>query len=57
MFRAAVVEKVMEYLTFKGAYVNGGPKEELPDFAAERLPPELALELCVEYDSQCCRPN
>lgn len=42
---AAVVEKVVEYLTFKNAYISIGPKEELPDFAAERLPPELALEL------------
>ena len=46
-YSAAVVEKVLEYLTFKNAYINIGPKEELPDFAGERLPPELALELWV----------
>jgi transcription elongation factor B subunit 1 len=39
-----VVEKVIEYLTYKAAYANLGPKEDLPDFM-ERLPPELALEL------------
>jgi hypothetical protein len=45
IYSAAAVEKVIEYLTFKSAYINIGSKEELPDFAAERLPPELALEL------------
>jgi transcription elongation factor B subunit 1 len=44
--RAAVAEKVVEYLTFKDAYKSAGPKDDIPDFM-ERLPPELALELYV----------
>ncbi|TFK50536.1 POZ domain-containing protein [Heliocybe sulcata] len=42
--RAAVVEKLCEYMAYKAQYENTPPKEEIPDFT-ERIPPELALEL------------
>lgn len=42
--RAAVTEKVMEYLVFKAQYDKATTKEEIPDFQ-ERIVPELALEL------------
>ena len=42
----AIVEKVVEYLAHKAQYQNAGVKDDVPDFS-ERIPPELALELCV----------
>ena len=45
---AAVVEKVLEYLAFKKQYENAGPRDEIPDFQ-ERIPPEVALELYVDF--------
>ncbi|QRV93334.1 Skp1 family [Ceratobasidium sp. AG-Ba] len=42
-YRAAVVEKVVEYLNFHYLYKDAKPAE-IPDFKT-RIPPELALEL------------
>ncbi|GJJ12967.1 hypothetical protein Clacol_007214 [Clathrus columnatus] len=47
--RAAVTEKVMEYLVFKAQYDKATSKEEIPDFQ-ERIVPELALELLMAAD-------
>jgi hypothetical protein len=43
-----IVEKLLEYMTFKSHYENLSAKEEVPvtDFL-ERIPPELVLELYV----------
>jgi transcription elongation factor B subunit 1 len=45
---AAVVEKVCEYMSFKAYYDGPGSKEgvDVNEFT-ERIPPEVALELCV----------
>lgn len=45
---AAVVEKVCEYMSFKAYYEGPGSKEgvDVNEFT-ERIPPEVALELCV----------
>ncbi|KIJ63985.1 hypothetical protein HYDPIDRAFT_91264 [Hydnomerulius pinastri MD-312] len=44
--RAAVVEKVCEYMSFKAHYEGVGSKEEVPiNEFTERIPPEVALEL------------
>jgi hypothetical protein len=40
------VEKVVEYLSFKAQFQDPKPNEDIPDFL-ERIPPEIALELCV----------
>ncbi|KAN0082760.1 BTB/POZ fold [Tylopilus felleus] len=46
--RAAVVEKVCEYMSFKAHYECPGSKEEIPiNEFTERIPPEIALELYV----------
>ncbi|KAB5590449.1 hypothetical protein CTheo_6112 [Ceratobasidium theobromae] len=42
-FRAAVVEKVVEYLNFRYLYKNA-KSHEIPEFN-KRVPPEIALEL------------
>lgn len=42
---AVVVEKVLEYLTYKRLFEAGG-REEIPDFG-QRIPPEIVLELYV----------
>ncbi|KZT35259.1 POZ domain-containing protein [Sistotremastrum suecicum HHB10207 ss-3] len=47
--RGAIVEKVMEYLSYKTLYESAGPKEDIPEFS-ERIQPELALELLMAAD-------
>jgi len=47
--RAVVVEKVLEYLTYKKLYESTGPREDIPDFK-ERIVPEVALELLMAAD-------
>ncbi|KAI0036337.1 hypothetical protein K488DRAFT_15375, partial [Vararia minispora EC-137] len=44
--RPIVTETVVEYLAYKTTYENAEAKEKIPDFY-ERIPPEIALELCV----------
>ena len=44
--RAVIVEKLCEYLSYKSHYENAPAKEDIPAFA-ERIIPEIALELCV----------
>ncbi|KAI0047892.1 POZ domain-containing protein [Auriscalpium vulgare] len=44
--RSVVTEKFLEYIAWKATYENAPPKEEIPDFF-ERIPPEVALELCA----------
>jgi elongin-C len=50
LYRGIVVEKLVEYMSFKTHYevVSSGSKEEIPvnDFM-ERIPPEIVLELSV----------
>jgi transcription elongation factor B subunit 1 len=41
---AAVVETLLEYLTYKSIWEKSSGKEEIPDFM-ERIAPEVALEL------------
>lgn len=53
--RGAVVEKVLEYLTYKKIYENAAAREDIPDFK-ERVLPEVALELYVELPS-CSSSN
>ena len=36
----------MEYLGYKHLYAKAAPRDEIPDFQ-ERIPPDIALELCV----------
>ncbi|KAH7922001.1 POZ domain-containing protein [Leucogyrophana mollusca] len=49
--RAAVVEKVCEYMAFKAYHEGAGPKEEIPvNEFTERIPPEVALELLLAAD-------
>jgi hypothetical protein len=48
--RAAVVERLCEYMVFRSSYENAGPKEDIPvQDLIERIPPEVALELLVHY--------
>lgn len=47
--RAVIVEKLCEYLSYKGHYENTSTKEDIPDFA-ERIVPEIALELLMAAD-------
>ncbi|KAG1812724.1 hypothetical protein EV424DRAFT_1417538 [Suillus variegatus] len=49
--RAAVVEKVCEYMSFKAYYEGPGSKEgvDVNEFT-ERIPPEVALELLLAAD-------
>ncbi|KAF9531420.1 BTB/POZ protein [Crepidotus variabilis] len=51
--RGIIVEKLVEYMSFKSHYENVGPKEEIPvrDFL-ERIPPEIVLELLLAADYQ-----
>ena len=47
MSRSGVVlEKLLEYLSYKCLYETAGGKEDIPDFQ-ERIQPEIALELYV----------
>ncbi|EIW75682.1 POZ domain-containing protein [Coniophora puteana RWD-64-598 SS2] len=49
--RAAVVEKVCEYMSFKAHHENAPPREEIPvNEFTERIPPEIALELLLAAD-------
>jgi hypothetical protein len=43
-----IVEKLLEYMSFKAHYESAGPKDEVPvqEFM-DRIPPEIVLELCV----------
>ncbi|KAF8343060.1 uncharacterized protein EI90DRAFT_2988334 [Cantharellus anzutake] len=47
--RGIVVEKVVEYLSFRAQSQNAAENEEIPDFL-ERIPPEIALELLMAAD-------
>ena len=38
----------MEYLSHKHLYGKADAREEIPDFQ-ERIPPDIALELCVSF--------
>jgi hypothetical protein len=45
-FSGSLVEKALEYMSFKKAYENMPPKEEIPvNEFLERIPTEVALEL------------
>ncbi|KAH7871272.1 uncharacterized protein C8R40DRAFT_1054991, partial [Lentinula edodes] len=45
-----IVQKMIEYMSFKAYYSNVGPKEEIPvNEFMERLPPEIVLELSVTF--------
>jgi transcription elongation factor B subunit 1 len=48
LLRGLIVEKILEYMTFKAHYETVGPKEEVPvhEFM-ERIAPEIVLELSV----------
>ncbi|KAK7689528.1 hypothetical protein QCA50_007320 [Cerrena zonata] len=47
--RGAVLEKLLEYLSFKFLYENASLNEDIPDFQ-ERIAPEIALELLTAAD-------
>ncbi|KAG8732536.1 hypothetical protein FRC12_019231 [Ceratobasidium sp. 428] len=47
-YRAAVVEKLVEYLNFHHLYKDAKP-QDIPNFQT-RIPPELALELLSAAD-------
>ncbi|KAJ7434519.1 BTB/POZ protein [Mycena galericulata] len=51
--RAVIVEKLLEYQSFKSHYETVGPKEEVPihEFM-DRIPPEIVLELMLAADYQ-----
>ncbi|KAF8218131.1 hypothetical protein K438DRAFT_1952966 [Mycena galopus ATCC 62051] len=44
--RGLIVEKLLEYMSFKSYYENAGPKDEVPvqEFM-DHIPPEIVLEL------------
>lgn len=44
--RAIIAEKLSEYMQYKHTYTNAPAKQDTPDFQ-DRIPPEIALELCV----------
>ena len=49
--RAAVVEKVCEYMSFKAHHESAPAREEIPvNEFTERIPPEIALELLLAAD-------
>ncbi|KAJ3899097.1 BTB/POZ protein [Lentinula edodes] len=51
--RGIIVQKMIEYMSFKAYYSNVGPKEEIPvNEFMERLPPEIVLELLLAADYQ-----
>ncbi|GAB1521188.1 elongin C [Rhizoctonia solani] len=43
-YRAAVVEKVVEYLNFRYLYKDTTKAQDIPDFS-KRIPPEIVLEV------------
>ncbi|KAF8218129.1 BTB/POZ protein [Mycena galopus ATCC 62051] len=51
--RGLIVEKLLEYMSFKSHYENAGPKDEVPvqEFM-DRVPPEIVLELLLAADYQ-----
>ncbi|KAJ6551755.1 BTB/POZ protein [Mycena capillaripes] len=51
--RGVIVEKLLEYMSFKSYYENVGPKDEVPihEFM-DRIPPEIVLELLLAADYQ-----
>ncbi|KAJ3846960.1 hypothetical protein EV368DRAFT_52006, partial [Lentinula lateritia] len=51
--RGIIVQKMIEYMSFKAYYSKVGPKEEIPvNELIERLLPEIALELLLAADYQ-----
>ncbi|KAJ3866366.1 hypothetical protein EV359DRAFT_36747, partial [Lentinula novae-zelandiae] len=55
--RGIIVQKMIEYMSFKAYYSNVGPKEEIPvNELTERLPPEIVLELLLAADYQESTP-
>lgn len=45
---AVIVEKLLEYMSFKAHYETVGPKDEIPvNEFMDRIPPEIVLELYV----------
>jgi hypothetical protein len=51
--RGIIVEKMVEYMSFKTYYESVNPKEDVPvkEFL-ERIPPEIVLELLLAADYQ-----
>jgi len=51
MYRGIIVEKLLEYMTFRAHYENAERKEDIPvhEFM-ERLPPEIILDLLLAAD-------
>lgn len=51
--RGIIVEKMVEYMSFKTYYESVHPKEDVPvkEFL-ERIPPEIVLELLLAADYQ-----
>ncbi|KAI0056354.1 POZ domain-containing protein [Artomyces pyxidatus] len=47
--RSLVIEKLLEYISWKATYEHAPAKEEIPDFL-ERIPPEVVLELLSAAD-------
>ncbi|CEL61461.1 Elongin-C OS=Schizosaccharomyces pombe (strain 972 / ATCC 24843) GN=elc1 PE=3 SV=1 [Rhizoctonia solani AG-1 IB] len=43
-YRAAVVEKVVEYLNFRYLFKDTTKTQDIPDFS-KRIPPEIVLEV------------
>ncbi|KAF8880677.1 BTB/POZ protein [Infundibulicybe gibba] len=51
--RGIVVEKLLEYMSFRAHYEGVGIKEEIPIHElTERIPPEIVLELLLAADYQ-----
>ncbi|KAL1676689.1 hypothetical protein EV122DRAFT_291713 [Schizophyllum commune] len=49
--RAVIVEKLIEYMSFKAHYMTRSGKEEIPvNEFLERIPPEIVLELLLAAD-------
>ncbi|CUA73302.1 hypothetical protein RSOLAG22IIIB_05250 [Rhizoctonia solani] len=48
-YRAAVVEKVVEYLNFRYLYKDTSKPQDIPDFS-KRIPPEIVLEVLSAAD-------
>jgi len=51
--RGIIVEKLVEYMSFKTYYENANTKDEVPvNEFMERIPPEIVLELLLAADYQ-----
>ncbi|TRM65180.1 hypothetical protein BD626DRAFT_556357 [Schizophyllum amplum] len=49
--RAVIVEKLIDYMSFKAHYMTRSGKEEIPvNEFLERIPPEIVLELLLAAD-------